>query len=85
MSTAPAPGPAVPGATIRPGRYRHYKGQEYRVLGAARHSETGEALVLYQALYGEGGWWARPAGMFLESVPAADGARVPRFRWIADS
>lgn len=65
----------------RPGRYRHYKGQEYRVLGLARHSETLEPLVVYQALYGERGQWVRPAAMFTETVEHA-GGRVPRFAYV---
>ena len=63
---------------IATGIYRHYKGQRYRVLGCARHSETLEELVVYQALYGERGLWVRPAAMFAETVEA-HGARVPRF------
>ena len=62
----------------RPGRYRHYKGKEYRVLGLARHSETLEPVVVYQALYGEHGLWVRPAAMFTEMITAA-GVRQPRF------
>lgn len=50
------------------GRYRHYKGGEYEVLGVVRHSETLEPLVLYRALYGEHGLWVRPAAMFTEAV-----------------
>lgn len=61
-----------------PGLYRHYKGRDYRVLGLARHSETLEALVVYQALYGERGLWVRPAAMFGEHVDV-DG--VPRRRF----
>ena len=60
------------------GRYRHYKGGEYEVLGVARHSETLEPLVLYRALYGEGGLWVRPHAMFFESIEF-DGVRQPRF------
>lgn len=60
------------------GLYRHYKGQPYRVLGTARHSETMEPLVVYQALYGEYGLWVRPASMFCENVQV-DGKTVPRF------
>ncbi|MBH0196831.1 MAG: DUF1653 domain-containing protein [Nitrospira sp.] len=56
---------------IIPGRYRHYKGQEYEVLGVARHSETEEEFVVYRALYGEFGLWVRPLGMFEELVGAA--------------
>lgn len=66
----------------RPGRYRHYKGKEYRVLGLARHSETEEELVVYQLLYDNYSWWVRPRGMFLEHVDV-EGQRVPRFRFIA--
>jgi hypothetical protein len=62
----------------RPGLYRHYKGNDYRVLHLARHSETREALVVYQALYGDHGLWVRPAAMFLETVEV-HGRRVPRF------
>lgn len=61
-----------------PGIYRHYKGRRYRVLGAARHSETLEERVVYQALYGEHGLWVRPAAMFAETV-APDGRPIPRF------
>ena len=64
---------------IKPGRYRHYKGKDYEVLGVARHSESEEKLVVYRQLYGEGGLWVRPMGMFLESV-SVEGALVPRFR-----
>lgn len=60
------------------GIYRHYKGQRYRVLGVARHSETEALLVVYQALYGECGLWARPLRMFTESVEV-NGQRVARF------
>jgi hypothetical protein len=67
----------------RPGLYRHYKGNEYRVLGLARHSETQEVLVVYDALYGERGRWVRPAGMFTETVEV-NGRRVPRFERIGD-
>jgi hypothetical protein len=62
----------------RPGRYRHYKGNEYRVIGLARHSETLEPLVVYEALYGERGLWVRPVGMFTEQV-VVHGKPVPRF------
>jgi len=64
--------------SIVPGLYRHYKGQHYRVLGTARHSETEEALVVYQALYGDFGLWVRPAAMFAGTVER-DGQTVPRF------
>ncbi len=60
------------------GIYRHYKGQRYRVLGTARHSETLEPLVVYQALYGEFGLWVRPAAMFCETV-VLEGESIARF------
>ena len=56
--------------TIPCGRYRHFKGKEYEVLGIARNSETEEAVVVYRSLYGEGGLWVRPAEMWNESVEA---------------
>ena len=65
------------------GLYRHYKGGEYRVLGAVRHSETLEPMTLYQALYGQQGLWVRPAAMFTETVAIA-GAAQPRFVRIGD-
>lgn len=67
--------------TIIPGRYRHYKGQEYEVLGVARHSETEEEFVVYRAQYGARGLWIRPVTMFLESVEVA-GRACPRFQFI---
>ena len=63
---------------ILTGRYRHYKGGEYEVLGVVRHSETLEAMVLYRALYGERGLWVRPHGMFFEIIESG-GLRQPRF------
>ena len=66
--------------TIRPGRWRHFKGNEYQVLGLARHSETLEDMVVYRALYGDG---VRPASMWLEAVDR-DGYRGPRFVRIGD-
>ena len=62
-----------------PGRYRHYKGGLYDVVGTVRHSETLEPMTLYRALYGEGGLWVRPAAMFNEEVMIG-GVRQPRFR-----
>ena len=61
-----------------PGRYRHYKGMLYDVVGTVRHSETREPMTLYRALYGEHGLWVRPAAMFNEEV-VIDGVRQPRF------
>ena len=63
---------------IQPGLYQHYKGPKYRVFSVARHSETEEEVVFYQALYGDYGFWVRPLSMFLESVEV-DGEQVPRF------
>lgn len=63
---------------IEPGRYRHYKGNEYEVIGTARHSETRGLMVVYRPLYGEGGLWVRPAAMFAEDV-LIDGKTLPRF------
>ena len=65
-------------ATILPGRYRHFKGNDYEVLGIARHSETEEPLVVYRPLYGEGGLWVRPAAMWNETVER-DGKTYQRF------
>jgi hypothetical protein len=75
--------PPLP-AEPRPGRYRHYKGREYLVIGIARHSETLVALVVYQALYGERGLWVRPAAMFVETVEVG-GRSFPRFARIGDA
>ena len=66
-------------STIQPGRYRHFKGKEYQVIGTARHSETREEMVVYRALYGDGGLWVRPAAMWTERVER-DGYCGPRFR-----
>lgn len=66
------------GGTVRPGRYRHFKGGEYEVIGTARHSETLEEMVVYRALYGDGGLWVRPVSMWNETV-AVGGKTVRRF------
>lgn len=71
--------PPLPAAPL--GRYRHYKGGEYEVIGVARHSETHEALVVYRPLYNETGWWVRPYAMFFGEVEA-QGVRQPRFAFI---
>lgn len=68
---------------VTPGRYRHFKGMEYRVLCTARHSETLEPMVVYRALYGEGGVWVRPAGMWSEQVER-DGYSGPRFTYLEE-
>ena len=76
----PAALPPLP-AEPQPGLYRHHKGRDYRVLGLARHTETFETVVVYQALYGDCGLWIRPHAMFTETVMHGDQA-VPRFRRI---
>ena len=68
---------------IRPGKYRHFKGGLYEVLGVARHSETEEPMVVYRALYGEGGLWVRPADMWNETVER-DGKTCRRFTYIGE-
>ncbi|MDO4269654.1 MAG: DUF1653 domain-containing protein [Eubacteriales bacterium] len=70
-------------AEIRPGRYRHFKGGEYEVIGTAKHSETLEEMVVYRALYGARGLWARPAAMWTETVDR-DGYHGPRFQYIGE-
>jgi hypothetical protein len=74
------PGESIVSVPI--GRYRHYKGQEYIVMGVARHSETQEELVVYRQDYGDRGLWVRPLRMFLETVTVA-GRAVPRFQFLA--
>jgi hypothetical protein len=64
---------------VKPGRYRHYKGKVYDVIGCAKHSETEEEFVVYRALYGKRGLWIRPKAMFLDTV-TVDGKPVPRFK-----
>ena len=64
--------------TIRPGKYRHFKGNEYEVTGIARHSETGEPMVVYRALYGSRDLWVRSAEMWNETV-TRDGKTFQRF------
>ena len=71
-------------STVKPGRYRHYKGNEYTVLGVAKHSETLEPMVVYRAEYGERGLWVRPAEMFAETV-TVNGVTLPRFAYIGDA
>jgi hypothetical protein len=68
----------APLPAARPGRYRHYKGGEYEVVGVARHSETLEPLVLYRPLYNDSGLWVRPYAMFFGEVEI-EGRRQPRF------
>lgn len=66
---------------IQPGRYRHYKGQDYEVIGVAHHSETEEPLVVYRTLYGNYDLWVRPLKMFTETLNL-QGEITPRFRFI---
>ena len=68
---------------IKPGRYRHFKGNEYQVLYLATHSETMEKMVVYRALYGEGGVWVRPASMWNETVERG-GKTYKRFTYIGE-
>ena len=68
---------------IKLGKYRHFKGMEYEVIGIAKHSETLAPMVVYRALYGEGGLWVRPAEMWNETV-TRDGKTQPRFTYIGD-
>ncbi len=68
---------------LLPGRYRHYKGKEYLVLGIARHSETQEALVVYRQDYGDYALWVRPLAMFQETV-LVQGQSVLRFEFVAE-
>lgn len=69
---------------IRPGIWRHFKGNRYQVIGVAKHSETLEPMVVYRALYGEGGLWVRPASMWLETVER-DGRTYQRFVFEQDA
>jgi len=66
---------------IKPGRYRHFKGNEYELIGVAKDSETMQEVVVYRALYGERGLWVRSAKMFAETVER-DGKTMPRFQRI---
>ena len=66
---------------IKKGKYRHFKGNEYEVIGTAKHSETLEEMVVYKALYGEGSLWVRPASMWNETIER-DGKTFQRFEFI---
>jgi hypothetical protein len=72
------------GHEVKSGFYRHYKNKLYKVICCAVHTETGEELVVYQAMYGERRFWARPKTMFTESVEF-EGKIVPRFEYISES
>ncbi len=67
----------------KPGRYRHYKGNEYELIGIANHSETLEKMVVYRALYGEGELWVRPLSMWSETVEV-NGEKKLRFAYIGN-
>lgn len=69
---------------IKPGKYRHFKGNYYEVIGVARHSETMEEMVVYRALYGEHSLWVRPAAMWTETIDR-DGYHGPRFQYVEQS
>ncbi|MBQ6818122.1 MAG: DUF1653 domain-containing protein [Clostridia bacterium] len=69
--------------SIKLGRYRHFKGMEYEVIGIASHSETLEPMVVYKALYGDGGLWVRPAKMWNETI-TRDGQTFLRFTYIGE-
>lgn len=75
------PSPLPPFPLLPNGRYRHFKGKEYEVLGMARHSETEEIMVIYRPLYDDSGLWVRPYKMFTESIEL-NGERIPRFTLI---
>jgi len=66
---------------LKIGKYRHYKGNEYEVIGTAKHSESLEEMVVYRALYGEHGLWIRPKEMFMENVTINE-KEIPRFEYI---
>ena len=68
---------------LKPGIYRHFKGNHYNLIGVAKHSETMETMVVYQALYGEKGLWVRPAAMWTEHIERADYSG-PRFQYIGE-
>ena len=68
---------------LKPGKYRHFKGHEYELIGIAQHSETLEPMVVYKALYGDGVLWVRPAAMWSEIVNK-NGYQGPRFRYIGE-
>ena len=69
---------------IKLGKYRHFKGNLYEVIGVAQHSETLETMVVYRALYGDGGLWVRPTAMFCDTV-LRDGKEFKRFEFLGDN
>lgn len=70
--------------TIKLGVYKHFKGNEYEVLAVAKHSETLEPMVVYRALYGDGGVWVRPLSMWNETVER-DGIKQKRFTYVGET
>ncbi len=70
--------------SLKPGRYRHFKGNEYEVIGVGKDSETLQAMVVYRALYGEHGLWVRPLAMFTEVIER-DGKKIRRFDYVGES
>ena len=68
---------------LKPGIYKHFKGNEYKVIGVAKNSETNEEFVVYKALYGDHGLWIRPLKMFTENV-VTDKFKGPRFEWVRE-
>ncbi|WP_240221278.1 DUF1653 domain-containing protein [Rheinheimera hassiensis] len=74
----------APKLTVQPGYYQHYKGAYYQVIECARHSETEQWLVIYRALYGDFGLWARPLDMFIQNVEIA-GELLPRFQYLGQT
>ena len=68
---------------LKKGKYRHFKGKEYELIGVASHSETLEPMVVYRALYGEGGLWVRPAAMWTEPI-ARENYHGPRFVFVEE-
>jgi len=77
--------PVAEPSYVKPGIYRHYKGNEYQVFFAAKHSETLENLVVYQCLYGDYSHWIRPLAMFCETVEMDEGYQIPRFQFVRDA
>jgi len=70
-------------AEIKTGKYRHFKGNEYEVIGIAKHSESLEDMVIYRALYGKFGLWVRPLAMFTETI-VRDNQEIKRFSYIGE-
>ena len=81
MDSLPNIRSAMGNEIIKLGKYRHYKGKEYEVIGVAKHSETLEEIVVYRALYGNNDLWVRPLAMFVEEVEV-NGKKIPRFEYI---